>query len=88
LNYNDVVIKVNVHDAKTNLSRYLDKVEAGEVVVVCRHNKPVAELRAIEKPKKARRRFGIDEGKFEVPPSFFGPLPEEILKYFRGEGED
>lgn len=40
--------KVNIQEAKTQLSRYIDRVEEGEVVVVCRHNKPVAELRAIE----------------------------------------
>jgi antitoxin (DNA-binding transcriptional repressor) of toxin-antitoxin stability system len=82
------VIKVNVHDAKTHLSRYLDKVEAGEVVVLCRHNKPVAEMRAIEE-KKTRRRFGVYEGQMHIPgAAFFDPLPADIQKYFDGEGEE
>jgi prevent-host-death family protein len=79
------VIKVNVHDAKTNLSRYLAKVEAGEVLVLCRHNRPIAELRSIPKPRQ-RRRFGIDEG-FHIPDSaMFDPLPDWLQKYFEGGG--
>jgi len=42
------MIKVNIQEAKTHLSRYLDQVEGGEVIVVCRHNQPVAEIRAIQ----------------------------------------
>ena len=45
-----VNIRVNVQEMKTHFSRYLDSVEKGDVVVVCRHNKPVAELRAIPNP--------------------------------------
>ena len=42
------MIQVNIQEAKTHLSRYLDRVAQGEVVIVCRHNQPVAELRAVE----------------------------------------
>ena len=81
-----------MQDAKTNLSRYLDEVEKGEVVVVCRHNKPIAELRALpdeesdaEKPKVRKTpRFGLWDG-FGVSESFFDPLPDDILKAFNGE---
>ena len=82
------MIQVNVQEAKTHLSRYLDAVEKGEVVILCRHNKPIAELRRIEESKPALepRRFGLWDG-FGVSESFFEPLPEEILKAFNGEGE-
>lgn len=80
------MIRVNIQEAKTHLSRYVDAVEKGEVVILCRHNKPVAEVRAIpvepEPPKKPR--FGLWEG-FGVAESFFEPLPEDILKAFNGE---
>lgn len=78
--------KVNIHDAKTHLSKYLDRVEAGEIIVLCRHNKPVAELRPLppERPHKPRV-LGMDQGKFQVGPEFFEPLPEDMLRYFRGE---
>ena len=81
------MIQVNVQEAKTHLSRYLDAVEKGEVVILCRHNKPVAELRRIEKSEpQAPRRFGLWDG-FGVSESFFEPLPEDLLKAFYGEGE-
>ena len=80
------MIQVNVQEAKTHLSRYLDAVEKGEVVVVCSHNKPIAELRAIpsETQKPGVRRFGLWDG-FGVSESFFDPLPDDLLKAFNGE---
>lgn len=80
------MLQVNVQEAKTHLSRYLDAAENGEVVVLCRHNKPVAELRPI--PAAPNRpgtpRFGLWDG-FGVPDSFFEPLPDDLVKAFRGE---
>jgi antitoxin Phd_YefM of type II toxin-antitoxin system len=80
------MIRVNVQKAKTHLSRFLDAVEKGEVVIVCRHNKPIAELRRLEvsEPSKEPRRFGLWDG-FGISESFFEPLPEELIKAFYGE---
>jgi len=79
--------RVNIHEA-TDLSQYLDRVEAGETIVLCRHNKPIAEIRPIPaEPERKPRVLGIDKGKFEVGPEFFEPLPSEILRYFQGQGE-
>ncbi len=80
------MIQVNVQEAKTHLSRYLDAVEKGEVVILCRHNKPIAELRAISAEAEQRKvpRFGLWDG-FGVSESFFEPLPDDILKAFYGE---
>jgi prevent-host-death family protein len=72
---------VNVQDAKTNLSKYLNEVENGEVIILCRHNKPIAEIRKIEKPQEGKRKFGMYEG-FGVSPSFFDPLPDDLLEAF------
>jgi prevent-host-death family protein len=83
------VIRLNVHEAKTHLSRYLNRVEAGESIILCRHNRPIAEVRPIAtKTSRRKRRFGIDEGKFEIPPEFFEPLPEDLMRYFSGEAEE
>lgn len=80
------MIRVNVHEAKTHLSRYLDRVEKGETIILCRHNKPVAELRPLpEEPVGKRRIAGICKGQFEVGPEFFEPLPDDILDYFTGK---
>jgi prevent-host-death family protein len=74
---------VNLQDAKTHLSRYLDDVEQGEVVVLCRHNKPIAEIRSIAKPEEGTPEFGIYDG-FGVSPEFFEPLPDDLLRAFEG----
>lgn len=81
------MLKVNVHDAKTNLSRYLELAEKGELVVLCRRNEPVAELRAIPKPERKVPEIGFAAGTFEIPTSFFDPLPDDILAAFEGRGE-
>lgn len=80
------MLQVNVQEAKTHLSRYLEAAENGEVVVLCRHNKPVAELRAIPAPPESpgTPRFGLWEG-FGLRESFFEPLPDELAKAFSGE---
>jgi prevent-host-death family protein len=74
---------INLQDAKTHLSRYLDEVEKGEVLVLCRHNKPVAEIRSIGTADKGAPEFGIYDG-FGVSESFFEPLPDDVLSAFAG----
>ena len=74
---------VNVHEAKTNLSRLLAQVEAGEEVTIARNGKPVARLVAIQ--PQGKRQPGILKGKIEIPDSFFfDPLPEEELRRWEG----
>jgi len=77
--------KVNIQEAKTHLSRYIDQVESGDVVVVCRHNRPVAELRAIEPPVVRRPRVaGLLKGQVAWKPGTFGPMTAEELAEFDG----
>ena len=78
----DMVV-VNVHQAKTQLSRLLAQVEAGEEVVVARRGKPVARLVAFE--PRGKRCPDVLKGKVIIPDSFFDPLPEEELKSWEGE---
>ena len=73
---------VNVHQAKTQLSRLLAQVEAGEEVVIARRGEPVARLVAC-KPRKKRRPDRL-KGKVVIPDDFFDPLPEEELKAWEG----
>ena len=79
--------KVNIHEAKTHLSRYLEEVENGETVVVCRRNVPIAEIRRLPQPLDTARPVGGAKGRFRVPESFFEPLPEDLLNDFSGSGE-
>lgn len=79
-----VMTKVNVHDAKTHLSRYLERVERGETIVLCRRNVPVAELRPLPPERQKPRPVGLAKGRIEVPASFFEPLPDELVDSFEG----
>ena len=72
--------QVNVQEAKTQLSRLLAQVAAGEEVVIAKAGKPVARLVPMETSR--RRVLGQDKGLFEVPDDFDDPLPEEVLESF------
>jgi prevent-host-death family protein len=70
--------KVNIHEAKTQLSKL---IASGEEIVIARKGEPVARLVPIRPP--ARKRVpGSAAGAFAVPAEFFEPLPEEILNGF------
>ena len=75
------MIVVNIHEAKAKLSEFLDKVAAGERVVICKRNQPVAELRAVEQKRTGPRPIGGTKG-IVIPPSFFEPMPDDWLDAF------
>ncbi len=75
---------VNVHEAKTHLSKLLERVSGGEEIVIARSGKPVARL--VPYPHPARKP-GQLKGKITIGPDFDDPLPEEIMKAFRGESD-
>lgn len=81
-----VMIKINIAEAKAHFSRYIETVERGETVTVCRRNVPVAEIRPVSRPPRGKRRVGIDRG-MEIPDSFFEPLPDDLLAAFEGEND-
>ncbi|MCU7846659.1 MAG: type II toxin-antitoxin system Phd/YefM family antitoxin [Candidatus Thiodiazotropha sp. (ex Lucinoma kastoroae)] len=71
--------QVNIHDAKTHLSKLIERAAHGEDIVIARAGNPVARLTAIV-PVESGRRFGVMKGKAKVGKKFFDPLPEEALK--------
>lgn len=73
--------QVNIHEAKTQLSRLIARVEAGEEVVVARDGKPVVKLVRLA-PKLAPREPGLCKGQFVVPDDFDDPLPDDLLELF------
>jgi prevent-host-death family protein len=75
---------INIYDAKTQLSRLVDKAAQGEDILIARSGKPVALLTRI-KPKAKKRPLGLLDGKFKVPDDFNAPLPDEILDAFEGK---
>lgn len=81
------MIRLNIHEAKTRLSAYLAKLEEGETILLCKRNVPIAEIRPLPKKRQEPRPIGLAKGTFEVPESFYEPLPEELLDLFEGKGE-
>lgn len=72
---------VNVHEAKTHLSRLLERAMEGEEVVIMRAGRQLVRLTPVEQAP-IRRKLGTAKGDFVVPDDFDAPLPEEILKEF------
>ena len=73
---------VNVSKAKTDLSRLLKRVEAGEDVVIERRGRPVARL--VRYKPRGKRKFGTMKGKLNITDAFFEPLRPEELKQWEG----
>lgn len=73
---------LNIHAAKTHLSRLLEEVGAGEEIVIAKAGRPVARLVPIEKPSK--RKLGLLAGKLTIPASFDDPLPDDVIASFEG----
>ncbi len=82
------MVVVNIAEAKANLSQYLEALARGERVVIAKWNRPVAELKPIAAARTAPRPIGLAKGAVRVPPSFFEPLPGELLDGVEGRAPD
>jgi prevent-host-death family protein len=78
------IMEVNIHQAKTHFSRLLQRVAAGEEVVIARAGVPVARLVAVESKKGKPRPLGFARGEVWVADDFDAPLPDELLAAFYG----
>ena len=76
-----MTITVNIHAAKTQLSRLLEQVEEGEEIVIARAGKPIARIVPLV-PTRPKRRLGILEGQYTVADNIDDPLPDELLEEF------
>ncbi len=72
-------MEVNIHEAKTHLSRLLQRVAAGEEVTIARSGVPVARLVAVEPKKNLIRPLGMDRGRIWIADDFDAPLPDDLL---------
>jgi prevent-host-death family protein len=75
-----MALTLNIQDAETQLAKLLERVALGEEVIVSKAGEPVAKLVPIK--KKQKRTPGGAEG-LQVPPEFFEPLPDDIMRYFQ-----
>ena len=77
-------MEVNIHEAKTHLSRLLQRVAEGEEVTIARAGVPVARLVAVEQKKNVRP-LGFARGEIWIADDFDAPLPDDLLAAFYGE---
>ena len=75
---------VNIHEAKTHLSRLLERVQAGEEITIAKAGRPIARLTAIRE-RPLRRTPGMDKGKVIIHPDFDDPIPEFDPDYMHPE---
>lgn len=72
---------VNMHEAKTHLSRIVDRVAAGEHVTIAKAGKPLAQLVPLTSAK-ATRKLGLLKGKIKIGKDFDAPLPDDVVDLF------
>lgn len=75
--------QINIHEAKTQMSKLVDRAQSGEEFIIAKAGKPVARIVPLEKIK---RKLGILDGKIQIPDNFNAPLPDEVLAQFEGRG--
>ena len=76
---------INIQEAKTHLSRYAKRVKAGETLILCERNKPIAEIRPIAASKR-KVRLGLFKDQIGMADDFNDPLPEFERAFDSGEG--
>ena len=77
--------KITVQDIQRDPREFLDRVEAGEFLLLVKDNLPVAEVTPLSSAAGHPRPYGLCEGEFTVPVDFDRPLPEDLLKEFEGQ---
>ena len=75
--------QVDIHQAKTELSKLVERAEAGEEIVIARAGKPAAKLVPLT-ASRSHRRLGPLDGKFQIPDDFNAPLPDSVVRVFEG----
>lgn len=76
---------VSLEEIQKDLLGCLERVQAGETLLVTRGDLPVAEIKPVRLPPAGPRPFGLAAGLFTVPDDFDAPLPDEVLDAFEGK---
>ncbi len=77
------MLTIDINDAKINLPKYISDMKEGEVLLLYKNSKPVAEVKKVSaKEKTSKRKLGQYKGKVRFDKNFTDPLPDEILKHF------
>jgi prevent-host-death family protein len=72
---------INIHEAKTQLSRIVEEVAAGAEVIIAKAGKPMARLSPLA-PARRRKKLGLLKGKLKISEDFNAPLAPELLAQF------
>jgi prevent-host-death family protein len=75
---------VNIHAAKTHLSRLVEEAASGEEIIIAKAGKAIARLVPLAEKEAGKRRLGLLAGKIKIPSDFDAPLPADILDAFEG----
>lgn len=75
---------VNIHAAKTHLSRLVEKAAAGEEIIIAKAGTPIAKLGPLAAIEQKTRRLGLLAGRITIPADFDAPLPDQVLDAFEG----
>ena len=75
---------MNMHEAKTHLSKHIADLKVGDRIVLCRRNRPVAEILPLADQGAEPRPVGLGRGLARLSDAFFDPLPDEVLDDFEG----
>jgi prevent-host-death family protein len=76
--------QVSIDEIKQDLAAYLQRANAGEIFVITKAGKPLAEIRPVVPTTRFLRPFGLGLGEFRVPDDFDAPLPEQVVREFEG----
>ena len=76
---------VRIEEIKRDILRWLQRVEAGEKIVILKANKPMAEIIPLSEKSMDLRPIGLCKGEFSVPDDFDASLPEEVMQQFEGK---
>jgi prevent-host-death family protein len=74
---------VNIHEAKTHLSRLIDEVAAGAEIIIAKAGKPMARLSPLVAPLR-KKQLGLLKGKIKVADDFNAPMDDAVLAQFEG----
>ena len=81
---NYTTVQVSIDEINGKLIAYLQRVEAGETIVIVKAGEPLAEIKPVVSASKGPRPFGLCAGEFTVPDDFDAPLSENIIREFEG----
>ena len=75
---------VTLEEIQRDLKGYLERVHAGETLIVLQADRPLAEIKPVSSETLRPRPFGLCAGEFTVPENFNDPLPEDVVSAFEG----